>query len=136
MYSQLVPFQEVINAVKDGTGFRQITNLYPQIRRLINRIPADLGYGSSLIMKKVTYSTELGNILVDAYGNQRIRMPDDLIKIESYGTCELGLCPGSYNIQGNYLFLCSEVEEFKLVYYALLCDGSGNPAISENHLFI
>lgn len=134
MYSPLVPFQQVIDAIKDATGFTNVRNIYPKLRRFINRIHNDLGYGSALLLKRVPFSVEAGSILVDAFGNKKIRLPDDLVRLEAIGTCENGLCPNQYNIQGNYLFLCDKnIVEFKLVYYALLCDGFGNPTVSENN---
>jgi hypothetical protein len=129
MYSNIVPFENIIDAVKDETGITNLRNLYPTIRRLVYRIERDLGFGHGLLIKKIPYSVKDGTI----YDN-KIRLPRDLIFIEAVGTCENGLCPNCYIHQGNYLFLCCDnITSFDLVYYTMLCDGEGNPAITENH---
>lgn len=130
MYSNIVPFENIIDAVFDETHIANLRNLYPTIRRLIYRIERDIGFGYGLLIKKIPYSIESGTIL-----ENRLKLPEDLIYIEALGTCENGLCPGMYIHQGTYLFLCAEanIESFDLVYYTMLQDGEGNPAITENH---
>lgn len=128
MYSRIVPFENIITAVQDETDITNLRNILPKIRRLVYRCERDIGFGYGLIIKKIPYSIADGTI-----SEGRIRLPDDLIKIESFGTCEGGLCPGKYNHQGNYLFFCSTIESFDLVYYTMLNDGEGNPCVTENH---
>lgn len=128
MYSNIVPFENIVDAVKDETGITNLTNLYPTLRRLIYRCERDIGFGYGLIIKKVRYSIADGTIV-----SGRIKLPQDLIKIESFGTCEGGLCPGKYVHQGNFLFFCSSIPFFDLVYYTMLNDGNGNPCVTENH---
>lgn len=127
MYSNIIPFENVVDAVKDEIGSTNLRNAYPQIRRLIYRAERDIGFGY-LLIKRIKYSIEEGTIF-----EGKARLPEDLIKLEALGTCEFGLCPGAYHHQGNYLFLCDDIKEFDLVYYTMLCDGNGNPAVSENH---
>ena len=129
MYSNLVPFENIVEAVRDATGITNLRNLYPQLRRHIYRIERDIGFGYGLIIKKIPYSVAAGTIV-----DGKVKLPDDLILIEAVGTCYDGLCPNCYIHQGNYLFLCCEnIESFDLVYYTMLLDGEGNPAITENH---
>lgn len=130
MYSKTVPFQNVVDGVFDETGISNLRNFYPKLRRLIYRVERDIGFGYGLLIKKIRYSTSDNTI-----SENRIRLPEDLIKIEAFGTCENGLCPGTYNHQGNYLFLhpSLNITEFDLVYYTMLQDGEGNPCVTENH---
>ena len=129
MYSNLVPFENIIDAVHDETGIANLRNLYPRIRRLIYRIERDLGFGYGLLIKKIPYSVAAGTIV-----DSKVKLPEDLVHIEAVGTCNEGLCPNCYIHQGNYLFLCCDkIEEFDLVYYTMLLDGEGNPAVTENH---
>lgn len=129
MYSEIVPFEDIISALKDNTGISNMRNMYPQIRRLINRIQKEIGRGPTMILKRKTYSVANGLIQ-----NKKIKLPEDMIDLESFGMCKEGLCPNDYIIQGNYAFLCRNIDKFSLIYYALLCDGTGNPVIVENHL--
>ena len=132
MWSNLIPFEEIIQGVKDDTGIENLRNLYPKIRRLVYRCEKDLGFGGTAVLKKVLFSVE--NELINTTGELwTIKIPEDLISIESVGSCKEGLCPNDYIIQGNILFLCKKIKEFSLVYYTLLCDGEGNPVITENH---
>ena len=133
MYSNLIPFSDIVDSIKDATGINNLRNRLPQVRRLVNRIQSEIGYGGSMLLKKVNYCTEDGTIGVDASGLHKIKLPQDLVKIESVGTCYFGVCPEKYNIQGNYIFFKGVVTEFTLVYYALICDGEGNPTVTENH---
>ena len=134
MYSNLIPFENIIDAVSDATGIKNLRNQYPQIRRFISRTEKDIGYGGTLILKRVCYSTEDGTILVDStHENGRFRLPRDIVKLEEVGMCWQGLCPSDYRIQGNWGFLCRKITSFDLMYYALLCDGTGNPVVTENH---
>lgn len=133
MYSTLVPFENIVEAVKDQTGITNLRNLYPKLRRFIYRAQGEIGYGQSLILKRIAYCVSDGTILVDSEGNYKAKLPEDLIEIEAVGTCYEGLCPKDYKIQGNWLFLCKEIQEFSLVYYTFLCDGEGYPVIGQNH---
>jgi hypothetical protein len=129
MYSNIVPFTDVVQAVKDETGEKNLRNLYPMIARHVYRVEKDIGFGGGLLLKKMKFSTSDSTIV-----NNKIKLPADLIKIEEVGTCQDGITPQSYNHQGNYLFLCNpNITDFTLIYYTMLCDGEGNPVITENH---
>lgn len=132
MYSKHILFEEIVEGVKDDTGIENLRNLYPKIRRLIYRCEQDIGFGGSTILKRITYSIANGTI-IKSNGTIKIKLPEDMIKVEAFGMCQEGICPGDYKIQGNYLFLCKDVEKFSLVYYSLLCDGEGNPMVTQNH---
>jgi hypothetical protein len=134
MYSNLVPFESILESIKDETGIKNLSNLYPKIRRLIVRAEKDIGYGGSVILKRMKYSVAKGSIIF-SNGIYKLRLPEDIINIESVGMCKEGICPGDYTIQGNYMFFCEgkNITEFSLIYYTMLFDGNGNPAITENH---
>lgn len=134
MHSNFVPFEEIVELVKDDTGIVSLRNLYPKIRRFIYRAEKDIGFGGSTILKKVTYSVEGGSIAFD--GEQyKLRIPEDFMYIESVGMCKEGICPGDYKLQGNWMFFCKgkKIEKFSFIYYTLLKDGEGNPVTTENH---
>lgn len=137
MYSKIVPFETILDGVKDDTGITTLRSILPKIRRLVYRCEKDMGFGSTAILKKILYSVADGSIIVSDDGKtKKIRLPEDILALEEVGLCAEGVCPGTYIIQGNYLFFCNEImsiEEFHLVYYTLLCDGEGNPLSSENH---
>ena len=136
MYSNIVAFETILDGVKDDTGITTLRSILPKIRRLIYRCEKDMGFGSTVILKRVLYSVAEGSIIVAADGTRKIRLPLDILQLEEVGMCAEGVCPGQYRIQGNYMFFCDErrqIEEFHLIYYTLLCDGEGNPLVSENH---
>ena len=135
MFSNLVPFSVLLQRVKDDTGIEHISNLIPKIRRFVHRAENDLGYGGSLILKRVRYSTVKGNIIFDGK-IYKLKLPPDVVRLESVGMCSRGVCPGDYLIQGNWMFFCKgkNITELDLIYYTLLTDGDGNPVITENHL--
>ena len=128
MYSKIVPFQDIIQAVKDETGIENLRNLYPKISRLIYRIEKDIGFGYGMILKKVNFSKEEETII-----ERRIKLPDDLVIIEAIGTDDSTLDPSIYAHQGNFLFFHADISSIDLVYYTMLCDGEGFPAVTENH---
>lgn len=128
MYSHQVSFEEIVEGVKDDTGKTDLRNKYAQIRRLIYRCEQDIGFSNTLILRKITYSKEKGNLV-----DKKARLPDDIMKIEQIGMCSDGLCPGDYRIQGNFLFLCKDVSEFSFIYYTLMKDANGNPLTTQNH---
>lgn len=134
MHSNFVPFEEIVELVKDDTGITNLRNLYPKIRRFIYRVEKDIGFGGSTILKRIKYSVEGGSILFD--GEQyKLRIPEDFMYIESVGMCQEGVCPGDYKIQGNWMFFCKgkKIKEFSFIYYTLLKDGEGSPVTTENH---
>lgn len=134
MHSNFVPFEEIVELVKDDTSISNLRNLYPKLRRFIYRAEKDIGFGGSTILKRVKYSVAGGSIAFD--GEQyKLRLPDDYMYIESVGMCHEGVCPGDYKLQGNWMFFCKgrKIEEFSFIYYTLLKDGEGNPVTTENH---
>jgi len=134
MFSGLTPFQSIIELVKDDTGIEITKNLYPKIRRFIYRAEKDIGFGGTTILKRVKYSVTAGTI-IQTEKNAKLRLPPDILYLEAIGTCSEGVCPGDYQIQGDWLFFRGTFvpEGFNLVYYALLSDGEGNPVTTENH---
>jgi hypothetical protein len=135
MYSNLVPFENVVEAVRDETGITILRNKYPHIRRLMYRVERDIGFGGTAVLKRVKYSVAGGSIIFDG-SIYKALLPEDLLKLEAIGMCAEGVCPGDYRISGNWLFFCKDkkIEEFNLIYYTLLCDGEGNPVTTENHM--
>ena len=134
MYSNFVAFESILDIVKDDTGITILKNDYPKIRRLMYRAEKDIGYGGSVMLKRVKYSIEAGSILYDGK-NYKARIPENVIRLEAIGMCAEGVCPGDYRIQGNWIFFCDggTRDSFNLLYYTLIHDGEGNPVTTENH---
>jgi len=134
MYSNLVPFETILQQIQDDNGIDNINSMKPAILRHISRIEKDLGYGASVILKKIKFSKLNGGIVTDGK-RFKVKIPADVVSLEAVGMCTQGMCPDDYIIQGNYLFFCEGFsrDEFNLIYYALLLDGNGNPVIPENH---
>jgi len=129
MYSEIIPWEEVVANIKDDTGLENLTNEYSKIVRSIYRTVRDIGFGGTVLLKRVKYE-----IIEDA-ASRRFKLPTDIIRIEEVGMCHLGFCPNTYKIQGNYLFVCDDtITEFYLFYYSLLVDENGRPLITSNHL--
>lgn len=135
MFTNLVPFENVLERIKDDTGIANINNLRPKIRRLVHRVEEDLGFGGTLILKRVPYSIVNGSIIKQG-NSYKAKLPPDVVRLEKIGMCHEGLCPDLYILQGNWIFFCKgvKVDSFSLLYYVLLKDGEGNPVITENHL--
>ncbi len=135
MYSNIVPFENILERIKDDTGITSLRNLLPKIRRLIYRVEHEIGYGGSVLLRRVKYSVEAGTILFDGY-QYKLKLPNDVVHLEAIGMCqEDQVCPGDYRIQGNWMFFCKghKITGFSLLYYTLLTDGEGNPVTTENH---
>jgi hypothetical protein len=104
MYSNLVPFDNILESIKDDTEMTNLTNLLPRIRRLVYRTEKDIGFGASLILRKVVYKTSDNTIIYDGY-QYKLKLPDDVVHIEKIGICEENkICPGDYRLQGNWMF--------------------------------
>jgi len=132
MYSEVIPWEEFLGAVSDETGIEDLSNKENMIRRSVYRTERDIGFGGSIILKKKTYE------IIDDAASPRFKLPEDIIRIEEVGTCAIGFCPGTYKIQGNYVFICddrivNQLKEFKLFYYTLWKDENSNPVITSNH---
>lgn len=134
MYSTLVPFEEILEDIKDDTGITNLSNFLPKVRRLIFRAERDIGFGGTTVLKRIQYKVSDGSIITS--GDQyKIQVPEDLLSFEEVGMCNEGICPGDYVIQNKYMFFCGKKkpDSFTLIYYALICDPEGNPVVTENH---
>lgn len=132
MISGLVSFEEIVEAVKDETGISNLRNIYPRIRRFIYRAERDIGFGGTLLLKKKVYTPSNGGLIYHG-DSWKIKLPDDFLYLEEFGMCQEGLCPGQYQIQGNWVFINGRRDSVTILYYTLVCDGEGNPLVSENH---
>lgn len=131
-----MPFSNILESVKDDTGMTNLRNLLPRIRRLVYRVEKDIGYGGSVLLRKVVYKTSDNTILYDGY-QYKLKLPNDVVHLEAIGICkENNICPGDYKVQGNWIFFGKKIKltSFTLLYYTLLTDGEGNPVTTENHL--
>lgn len=124
MISGVVPFEEVIEGVKDLTGIENTKPLQDKFRRWIMNAEREIGAGGLIIRKKRQFSIGDGN-----YTGKQILMPEDFIGEYSYGALSAGV------LNGSVLTLhCDGPEEIDLYYMGLLTDDAGNPYTTRHHL--
>ena len=130
MISALVPFEEIIETVKDQTGIANATPLLEKFRRFAFKAERELGYSGAVVLKKIIYVRDITN-----FDGIRIWMPIDWLEfytiVDEFGEVDIK----SYIISGNYLHFTDNIvrESVQLYYYGLMCDGFGNPCITRNH---
>ena len=89
MISGIVPFEEIVQSVKDETGIENIRPYYEKIRRFIFRAERDIGYGGSVALFKKTYLVE-GITSIDPNFGKYFKFPEDFIEFEGVGQkCQL-----------------------------------------------
>ena len=88
MHSTLVPFEEILEGIKDDTGMTNLSNHLPKIRRLIFRSERDIGFGGTTVLKRITYKVSDCSIITT--GQQfKIKLPEDYLFIEEIGMNQL-----------------------------------------------
>lgn len=87
-------------------------------------------YSSLLVKKKVTYHKGNGN-----FDGKNIVKPKDFFEFDKIGSCNDGLCPGSYILNQSFIIICDGRNRDKVTftYYGYACDGTGNPFTTINH---
>lgn len=130
MKFKIVPFESIIAGVMDATGITDLRNKEPQIRRMIADAEKDINpYSGFMIRKKVKYYK--GSQYFDG---KNYKKPEDFVELDSAGCCEDGICPNHYYETPTHIIFCDkERENVILTYWALNCDGHGNPVTTETH---
>ena len=124
MTSGIVYFEEILENVKDATGYESTSNLRDKLRRFIFNTERDIGAGGMVVRKKKTYTKGDGR-----YDGKNIIMPYDFIGESSYGALSDGV------LNGNVMTLNVEgATEIEVEYIGFVLDNNGNPFTTRNHL--
>lgn len=128
MISGLVPFSEIVSSVKDETGIENMRPLYEKLRRLIFRAEREIGYGGTIVLKKITYKNP------NDYTGIYFPYPLDFIELEGIGQNGYRMCPTQYSRNPEGIrFKKTQTIDVVLLYWGIYCDGEGNPVTTRNH---
>jgi len=128
MISGIVPFEEIVQSVKDETGIENMRPLYEKIRRFIFRAEREIGYGGTVDIKKVTYKRASG------YNGKYFKFPEDFIEYEGIGIKGNALHPSYYTKTSEGIrFNSLQNENIVLLYWGIKVDNEGNPIVTRNH---
>lgn len=133
MISGIVPFEEIVQSIKDETGIENIRPFYEKIRRLIFRAEREIGYGGSVELMKKTYVIA-GVSNIDPNFGKFFKFPEDLIELEGIGqdcqpVIEYKYRPTSEGIR----FKEKQTIDTVLLYWGLKTDDNGYPMVTRNH---
>lgn len=128
MISGLVPFEEIIESVKDDTGIENLRPWYEKISRLLFRAEREIGYGGSVVLKKVIYKNPSN------YNGKYFAYPVDFIELEGIGSSCRPICQSQYNKTADGIrFTTTQTKDIVLLYWGIFCDGYGRPVTTRNH---
>jgi hypothetical protein len=132
MISGIVPFEEIVQSVKDETGLENLRPFYEKLRRLMFRGEREIGYGGSVELKKKTY------IVVGSTGDcnfgKFFKFPEDFIELEGVGVncCivpEFKYTPTAEGIR----FKEKQTKDIVVLYWGIRTDEQGYPMVTRNH---
>ena len=133
MISGIVPFEEIVQSVKDETGIENIRPFYEKIRRLMFRAEREIGYGGSVELMKKTY---LVAGVVDANPNfgKFFKFPIDLIEFEGIGQSCKPVIENKYRPTAEGVrFNTKQTIDTVLLYWGIKTDDNGYPMVTRNH---
>ena len=126
MISGIVPFYEIVEAVKDETSISNIRPYYAKIRRLIFRAEREIGYGGSVVLKKTVYKSDTPL--------KYLKFPEDFIEFEGIGIDCRRVCASNYTITSEGIRLQKEEKkDIVLLYWSIAVDQEGYPMVTRNH---
>lgn len=131
MISTLIPFDEILESVKDDTGITNIANIKEKCRRWLFRAEQELGYNSARVFKSITYTKDNVN-----WSGPRLSLPTDCLEVQDIFVDGVFQHTGSFKQYGNNIRFhdsFSAGTSLKLYYYGIMYDGEGNPACIRNH---
>lgn len=130
MVSGLVRFEEVIEAVKDETEIKNMRPLYDRVARLIFRAESEIGFGGSVVLKKVVYTPQTTPFNTGKY----FPFPEDMIELEGIGRDCCAMFETCYNKTSDGIrFRSLQTKKITLLYWGIFCDSSGRPVTTRNH---
>lgn len=133
MISGIVPFEEIVQSVKDETGIENIRPFYEKIRRLIFRGEREIGYGGSVELMKKVFVIE-GVTSSDPNFGKYFKFPDNFIELEGIGQrcCQVASCHYSLTAEG-IRFKKKQVKNVVVLFWGLQTDDNGYPIVTRNH---
>ena len=133
MISGIVPFEEIVQAVKDETGIENIRPFYEKIRRLIFRGEREIGYGGSVVLMKKTYHVAGITNSNPNFGKYFV-FPEDFIEFEGVGQDCKKITENKYLISSEGMrFHKKQDKDIVLLYWGLGVDEHGYPMVTRNH---
>jgi hypothetical protein len=128
MISGIVPFEEIVQSVKDETGIANMRPYYDKIRRLIFRGEREIGYGGSVVLKKQVYKNPTH------YNGKYFPFPEDFMELEGIGQCCVPVPRCNYTPTADGIrFKTTQTKDVVLLYWGLYCDEQGYPVCTRNH---
>jgi len=130
MNSGLVPFEEMLEDLKDQTGIKNTEPYLEKLRRLAFKAEREIGYSGAIVLKKVIYFKDNTN-----FDGQRIWLPQDYLEFRRADSAYGEINRRKYLVSGNYLHFTDGIsrDSVAIFYYGLMSDGFGNPCITRNH---
>jgi hypothetical protein len=133
MNAGFTSFEQIIEGIKTETGITNLMNRYNQVRELILRAETEINpYSGFLIKKKMLLFKQNG-----IFDGSSIKKPFDFVSVDKVGSCEDGLCEGSYFETESHIVICDKdikkKESIVYTYWALHFDRNGNPMVTNNH---
>lgn len=127
MLSGPVSFEEIVQNVKDATGFENITPLLDKLRRFVFRAERQIGYGGAIVMKRMVVNRGQN------FDGHFFTYPPDYIEMEGIGNCGGKFCGSEYALRPNGIRMKKLQEKVVMLYWGVVCDGYGNPVTTRNH---
>lgn len=133
MMSGTVPFEEIVQSVKDETGIENLRPFYEKIRRLMFRAERQIGYGGTVEIMKKIYIIE-GVTNPDSNFGKYFKFPEDLIELEGLGQCchQTASCNYTASSEG-VRFRKKQTKNVVLLYWGIKTDDNGYPIVTRNH---
>lgn len=131
MISTLIPFDEIIENVKDDTAITNLSNAKEKIRRWIFRAQQQLGYNSTRVYKTVKYVKDTAN-----WTGKKLYLPSDCLELQDIYIDDTFVPENAFRQYGNHVTFnntYTEGAKLQIFYYGMLYDGEGNPACQRNH---
>lgn len=133
MISGIVPFEEIVQSVKDETGIENLRPFYEKIKRLIFRAEKDIGYGGSVELMKKTYLIA-GITNIDPNFGKFLKFPQDLIELEGIGQDCKAIVENKYRPTAEGIRFCEkQTKDTVLLYWGINTDDNGYPMVTRSH---
>lgn len=130
MISAALPHTELLESIKDHTGYTVLGNLTENLKRWATDAEKKLGYNTALVSKFVIYENDNVN-----FNGKDIWLPKDCWEFTTVydGDCEMN--NSDFWVTGDYLYFRKgkEPKSPMVIYEALTFDGFGWPLMSRNH---
>lgn len=129
IHSGIYSFSKIIESVRQETGIKNLVNEYSSIRKMIFDAEFDINpWHGLLVRKRMVYYKGNGN-----FDGKNIKKPTDFVMIDKMGCCKDNICKLYETV--SHFVICDKIERDKVAftYWALQCDGDGNPVVTNNH---